>query len=370
MDIKITFLSLISVITLLDCDTSKSSKTDTITQLLYQEASSLITIQPTSKFTIQANNLLIGKIESPVLIHEKTGDLIYYDSIMNQILVTDSKGKLKTFFGRKGSGPKEFRHITSFGVYQDTIYVLDANLDMIKQFNTNGILLNEYRALTKDKLWARSNRLYIHKDYVYAGVQQAEFSSSNNHWKSKIIAKYDLNGNLIGIFGDYDPTLENSSRLYKNGNITLDPKNELFYTTHRTSPYINVYDLNTQGKIARFSAISKFFNITKEEARMNDSREVRDQKILNMSAVRDHFITDDYFIFYFYNFTQDFWDTRNNEDLIFYIQVFDKESFKFLGEINLPHELLGVNNNDELLLIEDENPDNFTIGTYEINTKK
>ena len=101
MDIKITFLSLISVITLLDCDTSKSSKTETITQLLYQEASSLITIQPTSKFTIQANNLLIGKIESPVLIHEKTGDLIYYDSIMNQILVTDSKGKLKTFLAGK-----------------------------------------------------------------------------------------------------------------------------------------------------------------------------------------------------------------------------------------------------------------------------
>lgn len=316
-------------------------------------------------FVLKVADSEIGRIEPPILISEDEGKLFYYDLGLSQIIVSDTLGNIISKFGRKGRGPKEFLHITSYGIDKDTIYVYDGNLGKFKKFTLNGELLDIFDGPIKDNLWFRSNRIYVDENKLFFGIQEAKYSSASNHWKSRTVAEYTKDGKFISLFGDYDPDLEGSSRLYKYANMVYDNADNFMYTVHRTSKDIQKYNLNTKEIISRFSnPQSTNFLVADRAPDEYDSRVDRNRLNLSQSFVGDPFVSEDYFVFYFFNFTEEYWETRDQSTKHHFLQFFDKQD-NFLFELEVPYYPLGMAGNN-LLLVENDNPDNFRIGVYNI----
>lgn len=97
-------------------------------------------------------------------------------------------------------------------------------------------------------------------------------------------------------------------------------------------------------------------------------RPVRNEKNLKQSAVGESFVSNTYFFFYHFNWTEEFWQTRDPNAKPHFLNVFQKdEPHAFLGEISLPYMPLYISPNNKAYLLEDDDPDNFTIGVYEVS---
>ncbi len=318
------------------------------------------------EFVLTSDEFNIGVIEPPTLILERNGDMkiLFRDTGLNQILIADSTGFVHQAIGKAGDGPKEFRHITSFGVDNDTIVVRDGVLDMVKKFDFDGELVNSYQGILKDKLWGRSKLVYFEHGKLILGVQEAEKSSASNHWESRTIAIYDRLGNLDRLFGEYDSSLIKSHELYNALNSILVHEG-FIYTTHRTSPIIQKFDLETGERVSRFGVLSKNYKVSDERPNVTDPREVKNKINVKFSAVGQSFITNDYFAFYFHRLTEKYFELRNPNDQEHFLNLFDNRE-EFIGEIALPFQPMAMDSSNKLYLLEDDNPDNVLIGVYEI----
>jgi|SRR5690554_4465197 len=363
--INIFFTTLLAIALLfgLACNGKKEeTKTSGITEIKEVNPK----LRKTREFVLKSDEFNIGVIEPPTLIFEKNGEtkLFFRDTGLNQVLISDSMGAIQQAIGKSGDGPKEFRHLTSIGMDEDTLIVYDAVLDMVKKFNLERELINSYQGLLADRVWLRSKRLFLYKDKLVYGIQEADKSSSNNHWESKTIAIYDRAGNLEKLMGEYDPDLIKSHRLYNYSN-DLVINNGFAYTTHRTSPTIQKFDLDTGKKISRFGVLSKNYKVSDERPNVTDPREVKNKINVKFSFVGNSFVTDDYFAFYFFNFTEKYFELRNPNDQEHFLNLYNNKE-EFVGEITLPFQPIAMDNNNRLYLLEDDNPDNVLIGVYEI----
>src|SRR5690625_7200550 len=90
------------------------------------------------------------------------------------------------------------------------------------------------------------------------------------------------------------------------------------YTTHRTLHYIQVLDYRTGKSKGRFGIQSGSFLTSDEQIHLSDSREVRNQKNLELSFVGNSFASEKYFYFSFFNYTEAYWkDSHPNSKLNF-----------------------------------------------------
>lgn len=326
-------------------------------------------LQKIKEFVLEHNGFKIGSIEPPMLVYAKDDNVnfILYDRVLAQLLVTDTSGTILQTIGKIGDGPDGLRHILSFGVDADTLVVYDGVHEMIKKFNLEGELTKSYEGFSKDGVWGRSKRLFSYNDNLIFGVQEQNKSYARNHWESKTIAIYDREGNLERLMGEYDPDLVNSYEFYNYSNDIV-AHNGFVYTTHRTSPTIQKFDLDTGKKVSRFGVLSKNFKVSNERPNATDSRDVKNKIITKFSIVGNSYVTDDYFAFYFFRFTEKYFELRDPNDQEHYLNLYNNKE-EFVGEISLPFQLIAMDNNNRLYLLEDDNPDNVVIGVYEIEYK-
>ena len=327
-----------------------------------------VEITKKNQIIINSDEFNIGRIDSPMLFYNQGSakKLLFYDLGLNQILVTDTSGKILNAFGHTGSGPEEFRHITSYGIDADTVIVLDGSLDKIKKFTVDGKFQSMYDGVIEDGVWPRSNRIFEFEGQYFLGIQEAGKSSSNNHWESKTIAVYTRNGDIVELFGDFDENLIGSHQLYNYANISSSGE-RFIYTTHRTSPSIQKYDLKKRELVSRFGKLAGSFKTSEERPNVTDPREVKNKINVKYSFVGDSFVSDKYFAFYFFNFTEKYYQLRNPNDKEHFLHLYDIENDSLIGEIKLPFLPLGMDSESNLYLMEDDNPENFKLGVYEIN---
>ena len=286
----------------------------------------------------------------------------------SEVFVTETTGAFITKFGARGKGPEEIQYVSSLGFdSQNNIIIHDPFLNLFKIFSIDGDLKKINRGLLENGLWDRSGKLYIYNQSIYVGIMEIEKSDNHNFWKSAIFAEYNPDCTLQKKVGGYDPALAGSDRLYKYPNIHLDKRTGYIYTTHRILPYIQVFDSKTGEHIARFGLRSPSFNMSAEEARVSDPMYIRRQKNLEQSFVGESFTSDNYFFFYFFNWTEDFYTLQDPNLKEHFVNIFQKKPpYAFLGEIQLPYAPLEVTSDNRIFLLEDDNPDNFKVGIYEL----
>lgn len=319
-----------------------------------------------SEIIISDDNLQIGRIEAPMLVSEDDGEeiFIFYDSGLNQVIITDSDGNFRQTIGRYGSGPDEFNHITSIGIDGGSLVVYDGALAKVKIFSLDGEIIDMYDGIIKDNIWLRSNRVFATDSNYYIGIQEAKYSTSNNHWESSTVAEYDKSGKLISLFGEYDPSLVKSHILYNYPNIVISDDGHV-YSTHRTSYQIQKLNLKDKELVSQFGSLTESFKISDERPNPSDPRSRKNEINSKFSFVGDSFVTNEYFLFYFFNFTEEYWELRDPNDKENYFYVYNKND-EFLGEIKLKYFPLSADKNGNVYLLENDNPDNFKIGVYTI----
>ncbi|HLR77117.1 MAG TPA: 6-bladed beta-propeller [Balneolaceae bacterium] len=290
----------------------------------------------------------------------------FYDIMYNHIVVTDSLGNFLFTAGNQGKGPAEFINLTSwnFDEYKNLI-AFDTKQRMVKIFGASGALKKAVNVFSNKKLLGFGRVLFARDSLVYIGVLEAKFSNLKNTENSKLIALNDYDGELLKTFGKYDPYVSQATMYTAQPIYDIDFQKNKIYSTHMNSYRMQVYNLNNSNRMAYFGHRSTHFKEVEEEVSPFAPRSEIRKMGLQQSFTKGLYLTDRYVLLCFYNLTEKYYQTRSPQGKDFFISIYDRKSFNFIGEISLPYALGAVQNN-KLYLVEDNNPDNYTIGVYEI----
>lgn len=310
--------------------------------------------------------LTLNRVRDVVITNHDESLLGFINDETNEVFVLDTDGEFIGKVGQDGTGPDELSRVSSFGFDdQNNILIYDGRQDFFKKFSLNGDLRSIQDGILEDGLWIRSQKLFIVNDHAYLGIEEAA-DYGGGFWNYSTMAKYDIDGRLVNTFGDYDPTLIGTGPIYKYANILVD--GNTVFTTHRTSPYVQVYELEDTNRAGHFGMQSENFLITDNEVEITDSREIRNEKNLHQSFVGENFTTEELYFFYFFNNSEEFWNTHDPNKRSHFLAVYKKtQPYEYLGELKLPHAPLMITSDNIIFLLKDDDPDNFIVSKYEIN---
>lgn len=370
----ICFLAIISFLGYTNCSDTHETSDDIISN--DQSNNYNIVLEKESEFTISGSDDLRLDMVLDVISFNKTDSLILWvNTIQNQVFVTDTEGNIQTYFGRKGAGPSEFRDVTATGFDEnDQLIIYDWQLDLIKTFDMDGDLVNELFGLVENNLWIRSRRIFISDGYLHFGIQAAV--ERGEVWDTNVIARFDEEANLLNTFGGYGDDLKQRELYYIHPDFTMDTDKGTFFITH--SSYHIIKAVSSEGKtLARFGVQPENFRYADDQVVQTDTREERDQKNLHQSSSGPPHVTKDHFYFYFFNYTEEFFDTIDRSSRTYnpntrdsYMAVYNNaEPYNYYGEAELPYTLLGATKNGKIYLLENDDPDNFTIAIYNLKVE-
>lgn len=318
-------------------------------------------IEPTSEVTID-------RVYDIASFNQQGNKIAWINSDKNQVFVTNTKGDHLFNFGSSGRGPEEFLEVFSVGFdSDDNVIVYDAKLDSFKKFNSLGLLVDTYDGIRDHGIFTYTRKLHFNDDFLFISAMEMEKANEKNFWKSKTVAKLNLKFELIGLMGQYDPGLTGTTFLYKYPMVTFDPENEKIYTNHRTLPFTQVFSINNSRNLGRFGLNSSSFKNAEDAALRSDPTHIRRQKNLNQSFVEESFVSGDYYFLQHSTYSEDvitYSDTFLRES---YLNVFEKNPpYRFLGEIKLGSIPVHITNENQVYLLKDNNPDNFTVEVYDL----
>ena len=330
-----------------------------------QRTEPTIDLVPLDTVKIQGSDLLLNRVSDVVIANREETLLALINEDTNEIIVFDTEGKHINTIGQAGTGPEDIGRVSAIGFHEnENIILYDGAQDFIKKFNLSGDLVDLAPGILEDGMWIRAPRIFTRDSHIYLGIEEAR-DSGDDFWTSPTVAQLDLEGELVEQYGTYDPALEETGRFYKYANILLDESE--IYTTHRTLPYIQVLDYRTGESKGRFGIQSGSFLTSDEQIHLSDSREVRNQKNLERSFVGNSFASENYFYFYFFNFTEQYWEDSHPNSKQHFFMIYEKDDpWEAVGEIRLPYLPLHVSRNDVVYLLKNDDPDNFTVATHQI----
>ena len=367
MKIRVTLTSLLLfAVFLFGCDTSIEEENTVLENDLSDKFE--ITLEKQREFVISGTEQLqLDDVYKLIEFNDSDTRIAWINNIQNKIFITDTLGNVQTSFGGEGSGPEEFRHISAFGFDDaDNLIVYDWNQDLIKTFDESGKLISDSQGLLEDGLWIRSNRLVYNDESLMFGIQESE-ADGDNIWESATVAEYGKDGSLNEVYGSFGADLIQKDLFYNLTRITGHPSNDWVFVTYRTYHGTDVMSLGEQQVAQRFGVQPENFSYSEEQVEMNDSREERNEKNLAQSFVGDSYYSDQFYYFYFFNFTEEFWDTREPNTRENFLAVYDhSEPFNYYGDIKLPYAPRGITGNGDIYVVENPDPDNFTVGVYRL----
>lgn len=311
----------------------------------------------------------IGKLRPEFVSNRDHSLFAFFDELNMQIVITDSQGKVQQVVSKRGRGPGELMSVLGYNFDEENrIVAYDGSQRMIKVFELDG---GEHSDVDIDyeSRFVGNRYLFAKDEELLVPVINSEFHSSGKEqiWRSDLIGKFGYNGTLIESFGRYDPFLKNPKSYLVFPHVDADLENNLFLSSHPDRYSLQLYNLETQERISWFGTQSENFNQTDNYIDAQQSHQAISAQARDLSWTSGVYITPNYFLHYFVILTEEFQQTRDHNDKIHYINLYDKESYNSYGEIELPY-FLGNVIGDKLYLIENDDPDNYTIGIYEIRS--
>jgi hypothetical protein len=311
----------------------------------------------------------IGKLRPEFVSNRDHSLFAFFDELNMQIVVTDSQGKVQHVVSKRGRGPGELMSVLGYNFDEENrIVVYDGSQRMIKVFEMDGDEHSDVD-IDHDKILVGNKYLYTKDEEIIVPVINSEYQTSGlkKAWQSDLIGKFGYNGILIESFGRYDPFLKNPKSYLVFPHVDADLENNQFLSSHPDRYSLQLYNLETQERIAWFGMQSENFNQTDSYIDAQQSHQKIDRQARDLSWTSGVYFLPEYFLHYFVILTEEFQQTRDHNDKIHYINLYDRNSYNSYGELELPYTLGSVVGN-KLYLIEDDNPDNYTIGIYEIHS--
>ncbi len=179
----------------------------------------------------------------------------------------------------------------------------------------------------------------------------------------------NLDGEIISTFGHYDPFLNEDNVYSLLSYFYLDGERSIIYTVLESSYKIYTYDLKNQTYLNEFGIEFPSFSLPKQEISSQLSIPEINRRSIGNTVTNSIHAAESYFIQHVQVLTKEWFNNVNYEDKDNFLVLYDLESKSFLGEIHTDHTLGAVHNN-QLYMIESFDPDNYTIGIYELAEKK
>lgn len=295
----------------------------------------------------------------------------FYDEAKKQFIISDNEGVIQKIISNEGKGPGEIVKAGGFNFdEQNNLVVYDQNQRMIKVFNMEGEVVN-YSKVGKSNYPIASRKLQIYDKKIFASTMDLRLLGGDfreKATKSKLTAVYNYNGELIDTLGTYDPTVKDAKSYNIFPTININSTKGYLLSSHFNNYRIQIYDFTSKKRIAWFGRKTHSFKEKDEYiSPYIPIEKIKEKSAGRSTAVSVHSLTD-YVVLYFETLTKAFFKTNNFNEKLPYIVIYDNKSYACYGEIALPY-VLGNVVNDKFYLIEDDNPDHFTVGIYELTEK-
>jgi len=295
--------------------------------------------------------------------------LAFYDIILQHFVVTDGQGRLLHVLGGPGRGPEEFIQAINFAFDEhDNLLIYDERLRQLKIFGPEGTLKRTSNLFETGELAKSSSQTFVRDSTVYLGITEMALNNTDEAWKSKMMAAFDYQGNLQALYGSYDPYVIESPYYGDSPEFYVGPEAGTLYATQTNSYRIQLFDLASDRRTHYFGRRSPHYRESEEEIDPFYSHARINEMTLNQSFANGIYVTSVFIIYPFQNTTEEWFRTRDQQYQEQYIVLYDRQSHAFNAELKLPHPM-GTVAGDRIYLIENSNPDNYTIGVYELQSQ-
>lgn len=300
---------------------------------------------------------------------DKSDKMYFFDTIESKFIVYEKDGTLVKSFAKYGRGPIEFELVYAYTIDNvGNLIVYDSSQRLIKKFNKDLELSGTFE-IDKKQLFINSHDLKVFDGNIILGVIKAEVIAAK--WSPEVLVNSPFLAFLplqsmdtMVYKGRYDPYLYNVKSRYNRPLLALDDNKQTLYTSHQNSYRIQEYDLLTGQRVNYFGFKTDSFGegVTKSTQKRGNRRD-NYLKRLKDSSTQMIFFTDRYLGIFYINGTEAWYDSKDLKDLNYYLAIYDRETKGFINTIETDYRLIGVHKG-EFYFIEDENPDNFTLGVY------
>lgn len=306
---------------------------------------------------------LFGKFVEQFRINDAGNIWIFAERNQDRIFAFDNHGKFINILGERGKGPKGIIHVSGFDINnEDQVIIYDAAQRMLKIFDLSGKLIQSNTFFSEGELWVHPYGVYTFEDRLLISVTEMKFIREPQ--KSKLLALVKYSGTVDTVFGMHDKFTEEDNS-YSAENTILISLNTIL-TSSVGSPYIQIYNRDTYQQVDYFGENSKSFSTPKKEIYGNLSISEINMRAEGSSIMTGLYSTDNFIVSHMQILTEEFFETVDFRQKKNVLIIYDKETKEYIKEIPVPYTLGAVHNN-KLYFIEDFNPDNYTIGIYELN---
>lgn len=309
----------------------------------------------------------IGRLRPEFVANHDNSLFAFYDELNHHFVISNDQGEILHFVSKRGRGPGELMSVLGYNFDEENrIIAYDGNQKMIKIYDLNG----EYNSDVEIDRTTRlvGNRyLFVSNENIIVPVINSEFQSIGleNVWRSELIGIFEYDGKFLDSFGTYDPHLENPNSYLVFPIMDADLQKNQILSGHPDQYSMQLYDLGKKDRLAWFGLKTENFNQSEEYIDAQQSHQAIRLQAKDLSWTSGVYFLSDYLLNFFVILTEDFQQTRDHNEKIHYITLYDRNTYDSYGEIELPY-YLGSVIEDQLYLIEDDNPEQYTIGVYEI----
>lgn len=301
----------------------------------------------------------------------RNNSIVIADITQPAIFFYNNRGKLiKHLKWRTGEGPDEILRIGNFEIIDGKIYISDIGNFRWAIFDTNGVLIKVGRPFSDPR--EKNNQLIYENgsiiehfgNEIFTAIIEAKYNRDLYQHKSKSIAKLDTNLTIKQIFGVIDE-IYGKYKIYITGpTMAIDPKGYIYFSQLAT---YKIYKYNLEGKLVKVFGYKGNFKEFAEDLSSNLSWNDIIKITKKYSSTADLFVSNKGYLLHQYIETTDaFFESRSLLDRLNYLKVYTLDGRYIKSDILLKGVLLTTNENGDLLILENDEPGNRTIGVYEL----
>jgi hypothetical protein len=321
-----------------------------------------VSLQKVGEFTIESTDM-IGGLKSFFTVSADT-TFLFFDEKKKQFLYVNSSGKVIQALGSEGRGPSEFTRVSHFTLDErKNLIAYDNAQAKVKIINSENDLLSSFSLDMPGGRIPVGHSIYAREQKIYIAMMDPQFIEQS--WKCRLMAVYNYNGDFIRMIGRYDPFLKTSKVLANRPFFDINFATQQVVAVNQSSYRLQVFELSSGKRTQYFGQRSTYFKISQQEITPSMSIRKKQELGTNMSYSNGAFMTEEYYLHFFMNLTDRWFKTLNISNRKYYLSIYDKKSENLIETITLPHSLGSVAHN-RLYLVERSNPNNYTIGAYEL----
>lgn len=329
-----------------------------------EQDSSQLRLDKINSIVLEQGEPLFGKFHEHMKISTDGEYFLFTDRIRNKVYVFKKDGKLHSVLGEGGRGPKGLLQVVGFDINANNeVFIFDASQRLMKIFNLEGELLHSIGMFERTPFSITAFGMEWYDGKILTSILEDKYLNQSH--LSKVMAIMNMDGTIDTLFGTHDPFTQEDNQFSFFSEIAYDENRNELIINLESSPYYQVFDMNNFEQMAYAGGPTESYSKPDSEIDMYAPISVKFKKLTDTSGMAHVFFTDRYIIQHMQILTAEWFETTDQTTKDNILVIYNRETHEFIQEIPTESILVGAKEN-QLYFLEDLNPDNYTLGVYEI----